>query len=190
MRWDALFGDMDSQLAAAAALDLEAEVGELVRAEFALLGMADLLRGAVGADIGLTLRGGSHWRGTVSGAADDWVLLSCNLRSVLVPLAAVVAVDGELHRAAKRPGTVRHSLASVLRELARNRVVATVALDTVADDGPGRIRRGVVDSVGADYLVLAQTLDGPGRRHGNFAGHTTIALRAVVSLSSEFWSSE
>ncbi|WP_427018642.1 hypothetical protein ACQCSX_08975 [Pseudarthrobacter sp. P1] len=181
MRWDALFGDMESQLAAEAARDLEAEVGELVRAEMASATLADLFRGAVGEEASLMLRSGMRVQGRVAAAAEEWLLLATGPRSVLVPARAVAAMAGGGRRIASPAGAVKRTLASVLRELARNRAVAMVLLDSPGGD----TLTGVLDAVGADFLVLARLADGPGRRHGNYAGHTTVALAAVLSISSE-----
>lgn len=181
MRWEALFSDMESQLAAEAVLDLEAEVGELARAELAAVAFSDLIRGGVGQHVALTLRQGVRVEGRVSAAAPEWVLLASGRRSVLVPMGVVVALAGRSRLAAKPSSAVKHTLTSVLRELARNRAVATLRLDLP----DGATLRGVLDGVGADFLVLAQLSDGPGRRHGNYSGHTTVALSALLSIGSD-----
>ena len=45
MRWNALFDDLEAQLAEAEVLGRESEVSERARAELASIGMADRLRG-------------------------------------------------------------------------------------------------------------------------------------------------
>jgi len=48
MRWDALFADMEAQLAASERLDLDAEIAERARVDAAAVELADRLRGSWG----------------------------------------------------------------------------------------------------------------------------------------------
>ena len=47
MRWDALFDDLETQMAASERLDLDAEIAERTRSESAAVELADRLRGSL-----------------------------------------------------------------------------------------------------------------------------------------------
>jgi len=174
MRWEALFADLEAQLAAQSAAELDVEIAELTRAERATVAIADRLRAAQGAVLTLRLRGGSAVEGLVLDAAPQWLLLGAHGRRVLVPLAAVATVGGLGRQAAPQPGVVegRLTLGHALRALARDRVLVQIDLEGV--ELAGRIER-----VGADHLDL-------GVGHGDTRAGDLLAvpfdgLRAVRS---------
>src|ERR1700709_1728946 len=75
MRWTALFQDLEAQLEAADAAELEAEVRDRTRTEFARVDLADRLRAALQTELTLQLRSGQRLRGELVSLGADWVLL-------------------------------------------------------------------------------------------------------------------
>ncbi|MEZ0449598.1 hypothetical protein [Cellulomonas sp. ICMP 17802] len=150
MRWEALFADMEAQLAAGRLADVRADVAELARAERASVGLTDRLRASTGATVRVLLAGGELLEGTLVDAAPEWLLVSASPgRQALVPLTAVAALDCVAAHAAPAPGPVeaRLGLGHALRALARDR--AQVRVDAGGAELTGRIER-----VGADHLDL------------------------------------
>jgi sRNA-binding regulator protein Hfq len=156
MRWDALFSDLEAQLASAARLDLEAEVAERARAEQAGISLVERLRGSSRMPLEILLRQGLRIRGTVSQIADSWFVLDDPPRSILVPLHAVATIAGAGRGARGEPSAVRRSLslAAGLRALARDRA----AVGCFVDRGEAEpvVLSGTIDTVGRDYLELTQ----------------------------------
>jgi hypothetical protein len=182
MRWDALFGDLETQLAAAGAQELEAEVAELSRVEQSRLELIDRLRGAVGTDLQLMLRESLQFSGTVTHVGQDWLLLAVAERSVLIPLASIVWIAGLGPLALKPAGRIRRTLASALRALARDRAPVNVHL--AAGAGRETALSGFLDGVGADSLELALVPQGETRRSRNVAASYSIPFGALLALSS------
>ena len=152
MRWERLFSDLEDQLAAGRLADVRAEVAELARAERASVGLSARVRASVGNRLRVRLEGGEHVDGTLLDAAPEWLLLETPpARRALVPLAAMVAIDGLATDAAPAAGVVesRLGLGQVLRALARDRVGVRVCAGGV--ELVGRI-----DRVGADHLDVAE----------------------------------
>ena len=182
MRWDALFGDLETQLAAAGMQELEAEVAELAQIEQSRLELIDRLRGAVDAELQLMLRESLQFTGTVTYVGLDWLLLAVADRSVLIPVASIVWVAGLGPLALKPAGKVRRTLASALRTLARDRAPVNVHLGAGA--GRETALSGFLDGVGADYLELALVPEGESRRTRNVAASYSIPFGALLALSS------
>ena len=93
MRWERLFEDLEAQLEAAEDEELAAEVADRSRREAARLRLVDRLRGNVGAMAVMGLQG-LRVRATIGRVGPDWVLLDDAGADFLVPLAAVVLVEG------------------------------------------------------------------------------------------------
>ena len=153
MRWERLFEDLEAQLEAAENEELAAEVADRSRREVARLRLVDRLRGSVGATTILSLQG-LRVRGTIGRVGPDWVLLDDAGADFLVPLAAVVLVEG-LGPGSAEPGsegevTARLGLAYALRAIAGDRAEVRVFL---AD---GSQRTGRIGRVGADHLELVE----------------------------------
>ncbi len=160
MRWEALFDDMEAQLAAARTAALRADVAELTRAERATVGLVDRLRAAQGSAVALRLAAGEPLRGTLVDVAHEWVLLDLGgAQRALVPVGAVVAVGGLGAHAAPAAGAVerRLGLGHALRALARDRAVVRVGV--AGDEVVGRL-----DGVGADHVDVGGLDGAPGRR--------------------------
>ncbi len=163
MRWTALFEDLEAQLEAADAAELEAEVRDRTRSEFARIDLMARLRSAVGSSLDVQLRSGDRLRGTLASRGADWLLVHADdggapLRELLVPLRAVLVLRG-LGPASQAAGSVtdgasggpvagRLDLRSVLRGIARDRTPVRVTTDD------GTLLGGVVGRVGADHLEL------------------------------------
>jgi len=152
VRWDELFDDLDAQWEAAEHDELLAEVADRSRREAARIRLVDRLRGNIGAKVAMRLAG-EDVRGRLTRVGADWVLLDAGPGAeILVPLAAIIRVQGLSTRSAE-PGsegavTARLGLGHVLRTLARNRAeVVVVGID-------GSRRTGRIDRVGADHLEL------------------------------------
>ena len=182
MRWDALFGDLETQLAAAGVQELEAEVAELSRLEQSRLELIDRLRGAVGTELQLMLRESLQFGGTVTHVGQDWLLLAVAERSVLIPVASIVWIAGLGSLAMRPAGRVRRTFASALRALARDRAAVNVHL--AAGAGRETALSGFLDGVGADSLELALVPQGETRRARNVAASYSIPFGALLALSS------
>lgn len=185
MRWELLFGDLETQWQAATQQDFEQHVNELARIEAAQTTLAEALRGACGEQLSLYLCTGSGHHGELLRVEQQWALLSEGNRSVLLPLAKVVRVHGLGMRRQETSSKVGYSLAAALRLLARNRSAVVLELDTAVQAGSSAVRvRGVLDQVGADFVQLMQLADGVGRDSGNRQGAVVVPLDRLVSISS------
>lgn len=177
VRWEALFADLEAQLAAS---DEEAaQDGERARAEVARTELTDRLRAGVGAPVRLRLVDGTALAGVVRDAGAGWVLLAPEVGRVVVPTAAVAAVSGLSRALAPPAGQVarRLGLASVLRALARDRAGVLLHL-------PGHVVSGTIDRVAADHLDLAEHPVGEPRRASAVREVLTVPLAAVVAVRS------
>lgn len=157
MRWDDLFGDLEAQLDAAEAAELDGEVADRTRRESALLTLADRLGGSMGGRVGLHVLGAGRVDGRLVEVSAEWVLLTgAGDGQVLVPMAAVQTVSGlapTTHRTAAAPSggqRVRLGLGVALRAIARDRLPVVVHLT-----GGGTVE-GTVERVGADFLEVTE----------------------------------
>lgn len=184
MRWDALFADLETQMAAIERLDLDAEVTERTRAEAAAVELADRLRGSLGLLIVVQLASGSTVEGTLSHAGSQALVLDEPLHQVLVPYAAAVRYRGLSRLAVPEPSRVRQrlGLASALRGLARDRAALAVLL--TGGSAGETVLHGVIDRVGRDHLDLAVTGDGEDRRTANVRQVATIPFGALAGIRS------
>lgn len=187
MRWNALFEDMEAQLAEAETLAFESEVSERSRADVALVGLADRLRGSLGGAIGVHLVSGSTFTGALSHVGAESLVVDEVAHQVLVPFSAVSHYSGIGRIAVCEPSAVRAKvgLASALRGLARDRAPLTVLLAR-GESGEQRIP-GVIDRVGRDFIDLAVTPPGESRRASRILDIATVpfgALRALRSMRS------
>lgn len=184
MRWDALFHDLETQMAAGERLDLDAEISERTRTEEATVELADRLRGSLGRLIVVQLASGSTIEGTLSHAGSQALVLDEPRHQVLVPYASAVRYLGLSRLAVAEPSKVRQrlGLASALRGLSRDRA----GLGLLLWGGPtGETTLfGVIDRVGRDYLDLAVTGDGEERRAANVRQLATIPFAALAGIRS------
>ena len=184
MRWDALFADLEAQLAAEERLDLELEVDERARVESSGIELADRLRGSMGRRVGVQLTIGAAFEGTLSHAGSQWLVLDEQRHQVLIPHASVARYSG-LAMLAVGGGTSRAQrlgLASALRGLARDRARLAAMVQGPAG---GPVLYGVIDRVGRDFFDLAETDPGEERRAANVRAVATIPFGALAALRSE-----
>lgn len=188
MRWELLFGDLEAQLAAAAAAELAVEVGERTRHAQGEVTLGQRLRHAVGQPLTLGLDGAGPLRGVLTGVGPDWVLLGRDPGEQttgqpgvesLVPQAALAWVGG-LARGADvaEPGRVwaRLGLRSALRAIVRDRAVVSVSTRGAPPVS------GTLDRVGADHVDLALHPVDDVRRAGAVRGVRTIPLAALLGV--------
>lgn len=184
MRWDALFDDLETQMAAEERLDLDAEIAERTRTEEAAVELADRLRGSLGRQIVVQLASGSTVEGTLSHAGSEALVLDEPRHQVLVPYASAVRYHGLSRLAVPEASKVRQrlGLASALRGLSRDRAGLAVLLwGGLAGE---MTLFGVIDRVGRDYLDLAVTGDGEERRAANVRRLATIPFAALAGIRS------
>ena len=184
MRWDALFDDMEAQLAAAERLELDSEIAERARTEAAAVELADRLRGSLGLRIGVYLASGSTFEGTLSHAGSEALVLTEPRHQLLIPYSAAVRYLGLSRLAVAEPSRVRQrlGLASSLRAMARDRASLAVLLSR-GSAGESTLH-GVIDRVGRDHLDLAVTADGVARREANVRELATIPFAALAGIKS------
>ncbi len=145
VRWDDLFADLDGQLGAAEAAELQAEVAERSRAEQARLMLVERLAAQLGQEVRVGVAGMGAVTGRLADAVGAWLVLSEGAgRSVLVPAHAWLWVDG-LGRTVSAPAgpvTRRATLGTALRVLAARRVATALHLRG------GTVLEGTIDRVG------------------------------------------
>ncbi|AXJ11463.1 hypothetical protein [Arthrobacter sp. PM3] len=183
MRWDALFEDMEAQLAARHQLDLEAEIAERALVDSAGVELADRLRGSLGRSIRVHLAAGAAIEGVLSHVGSEALVVDEPAHQVLIPYAAAVQYAGLSRLAVPEPSRVRQrlGLGSALRGLARNRARVTVVLARRPDDTG---QRGVIETVGRDFLDLAVARDDDSRRPAAGRPTVTIPFGALAAIRS------
>ncbi|MBK9475326.1 MAG: hypothetical protein IPL94_03555 [Tetrasphaera sp.] len=175
MRWDALFDDLEGRFEAEERLDRDAEIADRTRQErgaVALLTRVAAHRGV----LRVRLMTGSAIEGTVADLGSDWLLLQSpdGHRELLVPISAVLAIEGLGPRSALARTARRFPLRSALRGIARDRT--PIRLHDLA----GSVTTGTLDVVGADFVdVAAHALD-EARRTPNVLAQVTIPLAAIA----------
>lgn len=175
-RWEALFADLEGELAAADAASLRNEVADRTRREYAVLRLVDRLRPALGHPLRIVVPG-SIVSGRLADMGRDWVLVAEAAGSALVPLAAVRSVAG-LGALSAAPGSEGRVVAALdlqhaLRRLARDR--AEVVLTSV----DGSVVSGTLDRVGADFVEIAEHQPGEPRRKGSVRQVLTVPVGAI-----------
>lgn len=177
-RWDALFGDLESELAQADAADLRAEVADRTRREFGLLRIVDRLRPAGGHPVQLGLTAGWTVTGRLADTGADWLLVEEGPAAVLVPVAQLLTVGG-LGALSAAPGSEGRVAAALdlrhaLRRLARDRAPVNVGLSD------GSSVTGTLDRVGLDFVEVAEHPGGEPRRAGAVRQVRALLLPAIV----------
>jgi hypothetical protein len=183
MRWQALFDDLEAQLAAADAAELHSEVTDRTRREVGLVRVVDRLVAATGEDVAVAVGAGGVVHGRVLDVGVDWLLVEeIGAREVLVPLAAVQGVTGLVAQSGS-PGAEgqvgrRLDLRWALRALARSRAAVAVVLRD------GSVVSGTLDRVGADHVDLAEHATGEPRRARAVRQVRLVPLTAVALVRS------
>jgi hypothetical protein len=184
MRWDALFEDMEAQMASVDRLELESEVAERSRADAAAVEVADRLRGSLGLLVAVHLGSGTVFEGTLGHVGAESLVLNDQHHQVLIPFAAVSRYHGLGRFALAEPSSVRRKLglASALRGLARDRADVAVTLSGATSGAAGL--SGVIDRVGRDYFDLALTRQGEVRRAANVSQVASVPFSSLGALRS------
>lgn len=184
MRWDSLFNDMESQFAESERLALDAEINERTRAEMVTAELADRLRGSLRCRLAAHLDCGEVFRGALSHAGADALVLDEEQRQVLIPYASVMWYEGLGRMTVAEPSQVRRGigLAHALRGLARDRAELSV---TLRGQGSGPVRlTGVIDRVGKDHLDLAVYTPGESRRSRQVNQVSVIPFASLAAIRS------
>ena len=184
MRWDALFADLEAQLAAAGQRDLELEIDERARVDAIDVELVGRLRGSLGLRVGVHVGSGTVYEGTLSHVGNQWLVLDEARHQLLIAHAAAVRFSG-LSRVAEGAGVgIRRGLglASALRGLASDRATLAVLVSQAA--AGAAVRHGVIDRVGRDHFDLAVTGPGEERREANVRELATIPFGALAALRS------
>jgi hypothetical protein len=184
MRWEALFGDLEAQLAAARAASEEAAAADLLRMEQARVALADRLAGSISQGLKVRTGNGQGFSGVLAYVGAEWLVLAEGQRSVLVPFAAILSIEGLGRAAAPRPTGVhaRLGLASAYRALARDRAQVSVYAGS-----PVTASEGTLDRVGADFLEVALVPPGEHRRPANVRAVVALPFAAVAAVASRPW---
>jgi hypothetical protein len=180
MRWEQLFEDLESHLEQLSHAERDAEIADRTRAELARVSIIDRLRASVGRTITCALREGGVVRGRLDRVGADFVLLTQAHGETVVPLSAMVMLEGACEGAvsADMAGRVvsRLGLTAVLRSLARDR--STVRLGI----GAGRVLVGTVQRVGSDFLQLAVHEAEESPRRGTVRATPLVPLERLISV--------
>lgn len=182
MRWHQLFEDLAAQQAALERRELDAEIAEHTRAERGQVQLAHRLVDAVDRPLRVRVRGVGWLEGVLTDVGADWLLLDAQVqaptgRELLVPLAAVLAVDGLTVRAdpgegaASRRLGLRHALRAISQDRARVRI----------HDVEGDHVTGTIDAVLGDHLDLSRHADDEARRPSAVRGRVSLPY-AVLTL--------
>ncbi|MCC3276833.1 MULTISPECIES: hypothetical protein [unclassified Arthrobacter] len=182
MRWDALFRDMEAQMAASAALEAEDEIAERVRIEVQGVSLQDRLRSQSGKHLVFDLGLAGRAEGTLRQTGTGWAVLEQQRGGqVLVVLSHVAWIRGMDRYAALQAGAVHLGLGSALRGIARDRSTVTVRCAGTAAE---TALHGTIDRVGGDFLELAAVPGGGARRSSNVTGMYVLPTASVAAVLS------
>jgi len=178
VRWEALFDDLEAQLAAADAEELAAEVSDRSRRELARIRLGDRVRHAQGAALTLAVAGAGVVSGALVRSGPDWLLLAGDAGEQLISAAAVSWLSG-LPALAGDPDTVpvvleRLALGYALRGIARDRSAVTLVLRD------GSALTGTMDRVGADFVDVAEHSRGEARRSSSVRVARTVPFASLA----------
>ena len=150
----ALFEDLEQQAEGLALAERDAELGDRIRAEYAMVTWVARLHASLGARVRLSTAGVGALDGALVRVGDGWCLVETSPVSQewLVLLHAVTRASGLSDRAVSaeaRSVADRLSVRSALRGLAEARTVV------VLHDVDGTRMRGRLGRVGADFVELS-----------------------------------
>lgn len=183
MRWEALFEDLEAQLAAAELASIESEVSERVRMEQAAISLADRLRGQLNRRLRVKIDGGNNFEGELTYVGSEWMVLREGIRSVLLPFPALQTLVGfgRFSAVETSAGRQRLGVATAYRALSRDRSHITAFLRTA--DRNAAIS-GTIDRVGLDFIELALAPLGEARSADNVSGVCAVPFSAIAAVSS------
>ena len=153
-------------------------MAEQARAEWAATRLADRFRAHLGQVLTCEYSDGQRLTGAVLDVGADWLLLQVGRGRAVIPVAALVGVDG-LTRAVSPPqGEVgrRLGLGVVLRRMAVQRVAVRLVVHG------GAMLTGTIDRVAADHLDLATHPDDAPRRAMAVASVRAVPLAALTGI--------
>ena len=189
MRWQNLFDDLEGQLESelgAEEVDLLAEEERLRLGRLSLRDRIRAIHASGDGSLGVTVRGGERFALALAAMGRDWFAGELDagiLRSAIVPLASVVALDpvGAQLAASLRidpapePPTAlsaRLGLAFVLRDLCRRRAAVELLVG-------GERLHGTIDRVARDHLDVAEHAPGEPRRTAAVARIRIVAFTGL-----------
>ncbi|WP_022871869.1 hypothetical protein [Nesterenkonia alba] len=178
MRWDALFADMEAQLAAERQGEFRAEVAEASAVERSRLQLADRLRVHIGELVTVHLLSEGPVQLRLQALGADWMAGYAAGRGVLIPLAAVLGVDDVAPKGQAESSVTRQRLgiAAVIRRLAQQRAEVTV-------HAAGRqVAGGIVLGAGADHFDLGVRGERARRRSVLFSSVELIRSRDPIQF--------
>ncbi|AJT41435.1 hypothetical protein [Psychromicrobium lacuslunae] len=182
MRWEALFNDLLGQLDAAEQRTADLEIDELFRAELVSLKLMDRLRAALNTSVSIVLSADLRFSGELRVVGADWLLLSTQRRSVLLPVGAISHLEGLSHAARPSTKALQYRFASALRVLSQRRAGVHLLLGS-AHGSPEAVQ-GVIDRVAADHCDISALRDGEFRREGSILGEKIVPFTAILAVSS------
>ncbi len=144
-----LLDDLEAQAAALYAAERDVELADRRRAEYASVTLASRLMASVGTSVTVEVAGVGPVTGELGRVGQGWCLLDSDSGEWLVPLAAVIAVEGLSPRSVPEvawPPIARLGLGSALRRLADDAATCTVFTRT------GSSYEVVLSRVGADFV--------------------------------------
>ncbi|WBL17982.1 hypothetical protein [Citricoccus sp. NR2] len=177
MRWEALFADLEGELAAQRWQEIEATAAELTRGDRAQIALGQRLQAAVGTQVRVGLTGGGMMPMMLQSAAPEWLGGYDGAGSLIVTTRAIEMVDADLSRAAppEEKPRVGASFAAACRSLSRRRELVAVTSVSGCMLAEGRI-----DLVGADYIEVTASLSVGGRRGSRL--RRAIPMAAVQTV--------
>ncbi|MDN3481021.1 hypothetical protein QMA10_03675 [Arthrobacter sp. APC 3897] len=181
MRWDALFADMEAQLASARDAVRDSEVAERLRTDFAAMEMSGRLQSQMGRPLKVDVGLPGSFQGVLSHVGRGWMVLETGGQSSVIALNHVVFIAGMDRFSASGTPAPRLGLASALRGLSRDRASVRVY---PAGQQPAAALEGSVDRVGKDFFELSLIPRGEARRPENVRGVYVLALQSVAVVSS------
>lgn len=176
MRWDALFDDLEAQLAEESRREWEAEAADRTRKERAEVGWLDRAARSTASLLTVTTAAG-RLNGILRDLGRDWLLIELrDGRPALVSAAAVVSVSGLSARSeSDRPGR-RFAFGIALRAVSRDRLPVAV------HDRLGGVVVGTLDVVGSDYVEIAEHPADTVRRAGSVTGRRVVPFGAIATV--------
>ncbi len=150
----ALFEDLEMQADGLYLDDRDREVEALAEAGYAEIALAERAQASVGRRLRLVLVDGSEVAGVLSRCGAGWLLLGAGPEDWLVPVPAVVLLEGLAPGsvpAAAHPRTARLGVGSVLRRLAEEGSPCVLRLRGE------RLVSGALVRVGADFVLVRTT---------------------------------